>query len=218
MFTGIVQAVGQVNRIENAGDSARFVIGAGPLQLDDVKLGDSIAVSGPCLTVIEKIDQAFAVDVSGETLARTTLGDKRVGDPVNLEKALRVSDHLGGHLVTGHVDGVGVVASRGNLSEYVSFRVRAPTELAKYIASKGSISVDGVSLTVNAVEAETFDLMIIPHTLQETTLGKLNQGDKVNLEIDIVARYIERLSDFATGGNGGGVTRDSLSKAGFAGN
>ena len=198
MFTGIIQALGKISRIDKSADSARIEISAGGLDLGDVKLGDSIAVSGPCLTVIEFDADSFAVDVSTETLERTTLGSKRVGTAVNLEKALRLSDRLGGHLVSGRVD--------------------APQALAKYFAEKGSVSVDGVSLTVNAVSGTTFELMIIPHTLQETTLGSLAGGDPVNLEIDLVARYLERLSSYDTNPAGTGLTAETLRRSGFTEN
>ena len=218
MFTGIIQALGKISRIDRGADSARIEIAAGGLDLGDVKLGDSIAVSGPCLTVIEFDSTRFAVDVSTETLERTTLGGKRVGTTVNLEKALRLSDRLGGHLVSGHVDGVGRVIDRVALDDYVRFRIDAPQPLAKYFAEKGSVCVDGVSLTVNAVSATTFELMIIPHTLQETTLGTLAGGDPVNLEIDLVARYLERLSSYDTGAAATGLTADTLRRTGFTEN
>jgi riboflavin synthase len=218
MFTGIIQALGKISRIDKSADSARIEISAGGLDLGDVKLGDSIAVSGPCLTVIEFDADSFAVDVSTETLERTTLGSKRVGTAVNLEKALRLSDRLGGHLVSGHVDGVGRVVERAAVDGYVRFRIDAPQALAKYFAEKGSVSVDGVSLTVNAVSGTTFELMIIPHTLQETTLGSLAGGDPVNLEIDLVARYLERLSSYDTNPAGTGLTAETLRRSGFTEN
>lgn len=215
MFTGIIQALGSVARIDSGRDSARLSIAAGKLDLTDVALGDSIAVSGPCLTVVESSAGEFVVDVSRETLARTTLGKKRAGDVVNLEKALRLSDRLGGHLVSGHVDGVGITVGRETLEDYVRFRIEAPPELGRYIAAKGSIAVDGVSLTVNAVEGNEFDLMIIPHTLKETTLGDLNSGVPVNLEIDLVARYLERLTQFDGGRDHEALPLEALQRAGF---
>ncbi|HJP37160.1 MAG TPA: riboflavin synthase [Gammaproteobacteria bacterium] len=215
MFTGIIQAKGTVARIDNGQDSARLSIAAGKLDLGDVKLGDSIAVSGPCLTVIDKSDHEFAVDVSRETLERTTMGSKRTGDPVNLEKALRLSDRLGGHLVSGHVDGVGTTVGLVALEDYVQIRIEAPPELSKYIAAKGSISVDGVSLTVNAVYGVEFDLMIIPHTLKETTLGSLDRDDRINLEIDLVARYLERLVTYSDAKEAEPMPLDALRRAGF---
>jgi len=215
MFTGIVKALGTVARIENGEASARMSIAAGGLDLTDVKLGDSIAVSGPCLTVIAKSGDQFVVDVSSETLARTTLGAKQIGAAVNLEKALRLSDRLGGHLVSGHVDGLGAVIDKAVLEDYVQFRIEAPAALARYIAAKGSISVDGVSLTVNTVDANEFDLMIIPHTLAETTLGDLDPGQNVNLEIDLVARYLERLAGYVESNDAESLPLESLRQAGF---
>ena len=215
MFTGIIQALGEVARIDRGADTARLLIGAGKLDLSDVALGDSIAVSGPCLTVVEFDATSFAVDVSTETLERTTLGAKRAGDRVNLEKALRLADRLGGHLVSGHVDGVGSVTDRADLDDYVRFRVDAPRALARYIAEKGSIAVDGVSLTVNAVTDTAFELMIIPHTLKETTLGTLASGHPVNLEIDLVARYLERLAAFGAAPTAEPLSGAKLAAAGF---
>jgi riboflavin synthase len=215
MFTGIVEAFGTIARIEMASDSARISIASTQLDLSDVKLGDSIAVSGPCLTVVDLGSQEFVVDVSSETLARTTIGKKKTGESVNLEKAMRLSDRLGGHIVSGHIDGVGTVVERTKLDEYVKFRIRSPIELAKYIAAKGSISVDGVSLTVNAVEGTTFELMIIPHTLKETTLGDAQPGHEVNLEIDIVARYLEQLLVNTNPHPTDKLSMDALQRAGF---
>jgi riboflavin synthase len=217
MFTGIVSAVGRVVRIESGQDSARIAIEPGHLDLNDVVLGDSIAVSGPCLTVVVNDMSEFVVDVSSETLARTTLGTKQIGHGVNLEKALRLSDRLGGHLVSGHIDGVGTVLERVERDDYVQFRVESPADLTKYIASKGSIAIDGVSLTVNVARARDFDLMIIPHTLNETTLGSLKAGHKVNLEIDLIARYLERLANFKGENDADPVNLASLKQAGFTG-
>lgn len=193
MFTGIIQTLGRIESLVPQGDAVRLTIVAPDLDTSDVVLGDSIAVSGPCLTAVALGPDRFEADVSPETLARTSLGGKRPGDRVNLEKALRLSDRLGGHLVSGHVDGVGEVRERTALAQYVKFRIAAPAELARYIAMKGSIAVEGVSLTVNAVDGVEFELMIIPHTLERTTLGELQAGSRVNLEIDLVARYLERL-------------------------
>lgn len=193
MFTGIVQAVGDIAAIETRGGDARLRIATGGLDLGDVQLGDSIAVSGVCLTAIALDARSFTADVSAETLARTTLGARRVGDAVNLEKALTPSSRLGGHLVSGHVDGVGEVLERRADARSVRFRMRASESLAKYIAAKGSICVDGVSLTVNTVDGAVFELNIVPHTLAHTTLDALQAGGRVNLEVDLIARYLERL-------------------------
>ena len=193
MFTGIIQAVGRIASLEQSANQMRLGIDVGALALDDVKAGDSIAVSGPCLTVTTLSPRHFTVDVSPETLAHTTLGGLTVGSAVNLEKALCLADRLGGHLVSGHVDGVGEVLAREDRTDYVFFRIAAPASLARYIAHKGSICVEGVSLTVNAVSGAAFELLLIPHTLRETTLGELVVGSRVNLEVDLVARYLERM-------------------------
>jgi riboflavin synthase len=167
------------------------------------------------LTVIDFANDSFTVDVSGETLARTTIGSKKLGSSVNLEKALRLSDRLGGHLVSGHVDGVGSILARNVLEDYVQFRIEAPPDLAKYIAAKGSIALDGVSLTVNSIGPNNFDLMIIPHTLERTTMGSLQVGGLVNLEIDLVARYLERLFNQGDATESAGVSLSDLQQAGF---
>ncbi len=195
MFSGIIEAKGEIQKISLDGDSARITIAAGGLSMDDVTLGDSIACSGACLTVVDFDKSSFSVDVSSETLKLTTIGQLASGSAVNLEKALLVSARLGGHIVTGHVDGVGEVVQKEQLSEYVRFVIEAPSSLSKYIAKKGSVCVDGISLTVNEVDENRFELMIIPHTLSVTTLGQTLVGTQVNLEIDVVARYCERLLD-----------------------
>lgn len=217
MFTGIIQAVGKIAALEPKGADLRVRIATGKLDLGDVRLGDSIAVNGVCLTAVELPGDGFWADVSGETLARTTLGELRVGQAVNLEKALTPTTRLGGHLVSGHVDGIGTVVRRWEDGRSVRFRVRAPDELAKYIAQKGSICVDGISLTVNAVEGAEFELNIVPHTLQETTMGGYAAGTRVNLEVDIIARYLERLllGEKAANPGGGGITEAFLAEHGF---
>jgi riboflavin synthase len=194
MFSGIIAAVGQIAEVAGRGDGAptvRLTIDAGRLDLDDVAVGDSIACSGVCLTVVEVRGKGFAVDVSPETLA-CTVGLDAPG-PVNLEKALRLSDRLGGHLVSGHVDGVGEVLRFDPVGDNRLLEIRAPEALARYVARKGSIAVDGVSLTTNAVEGAAFSINLIPHTLAATTLARLRPGSRVNLEIDLIARYCERL-------------------------
>jgi len=193
VFTGIIQAIGQIARIEPRGGDVRLHIDAGSLDLSDVAPGDSIAVSGVCLTALEPSAHGFVADVSNETLGLTTLGDAVVGDAVNLEKALRLADRLGGHLVTGHVDGLGeVMAIEADArSRRIGFRV--PATLARYLARKGSVCIDGVSLTVNAVCEDEFEVNLIPHTLEATTLAQRQVGDAVNLEVDLMARYAERL-------------------------
>jgi len=193
MFTGIVQGVGTVRSIDERGGDVTIVFDTGDVALDDVAIGDSIAVNGACLTATRIDGSSFAADVSRETLALTTIGDWRVGTRINIEKALLAGQALGGHYVTGHVDGVGEVVSRHDDARSVRVVFRVPRELARYIARKGSICVDGVSLTVNGVEADTFDVNLIPHTLDVTTLGELAPGRRVNLEVDIIARYLERL-------------------------
>lgn len=192
MFSGIVADVGTITRAEDRAGGLRLVIGTGTLGLEDVQLGDSIAVNGVCLTVVKMEGKAFTVDVSRETL-NCTVGLDSQGARVNLEKALRLSDRLGGHLVSGHVDGVGEVASFTDLGESWRLVARAPQALAKYIAAKGSITINGVSLTVNRVAGTEFEVNLIPHTLAMTTLGELRAGAKVNLEIDLIARYVERM-------------------------
>ncbi len=198
----------------------RLRIATGKLDLADVGVGDSIAVSGVCLTVtsLEK-EGFFHADVSAETLEHTVLGEKEVGAAVNLEKALTLSSRLGGHLVTGHVDGTGEVVERRDVGDSVRFRIAAPASLAKYIARKGSICVDGVSLTVNQVAGAEFELNIVPHTLRETTLGEYRPGYRVNLEVDIIARYLERLllGERAAADGSGELTMDKLVAAGMIG-
>ncbi len=193
MFTGIIQTVGSIALIERKGGDVCFRIHTNALDMGDVQRGDSIAVSGVCLTAIEHSANEFTADVSGETLARTTLGNLSTGSRVNLEKALKLSSRLGGHLVSGHVDGVAEVVERSAEARSVRFRIQAPAALARYLAGKGSICLDGVSLTVNTVEGALFDINVVPHTLQSTTLGEVQPGCRVNLEVDLIARYLERL-------------------------
>jgi riboflavin synthase len=194
MFTGIIQSIGRIHEYEARGGDARMVIAGGGLDLSDVAPGDSIAVNGVCLTAVALTPDSFSVDVSAETL-RCTEGFTP-GAEVNLEKALRLADRLGGHLVSGHVDGVGTVHRFVPVGESQLLEVDAPRELARYIIRKGSITVNGVSLTVNHVEGARFALNLIPHTLEMTTLKHLQAGSRVNLEVDMIARYVERLAQF----------------------
>jgi riboflavin synthase len=191
MFSGIVAAVGRITQLTPREAGFRLHVEAGRLAIDDVALGDSIAHNGVCLTVVAREGNTFCVDVSPETLSCTVgLGEP---GPVNLEKALKLSDVIGGHLVSGHVDGVGEVLRFDPVGDNRLLEIRAPKELAKYIARKGSIVVDGASLTTNAVNGTDFTINLIPHTLENTTLGRLHPGAKVNLEVDLIARYCERL-------------------------
>lgn len=215
MFTGIIEAVGKIEKMESRGADLHLQIGTNDLDLSDVQLGDSIAVSGVCLTAVELGDHYFVADVSAESLAKTTLGDLKQNDGVNLEKALTPSSRLGGHLVSGHVDGVGEVVSRENEGRSVRFGIRAPKELARYIAQKGSICVDGISLTVNHLDRDVFDLNIVPHTLAHTTMEDIKPGGKVNLEVDVIARYLERLLLGEDATKGSGVSVELLRKSGF---
>lgn len=193
MFSGIVAAVGTLRAFTRHGDDAHARIEAEALDLTDVKVGDSIAVSGVCLTVTAISDGAFEADLSAETLARTTFKRARAGDKLNLEKALAFGERLGGHLVSGHIDAVAVLQARVAEGQSVKMTFQAPAGLARYIAEKGSICVDGVSLTVNWIEGSRFTVNLVPHTLHATTFGTLRIGDEVNLEVDLLARYLERL-------------------------
>jgi riboflavin synthase len=193
MFTGIVQTIGRIARSESRGGDTRLWIDAADLDLGDVVIGDSICVSGVCLTAIVLDGAQFAVDVSVETLSCTTLGSLRVGAGVNLEKSLRLADRLGGHLVSGHVDGVGRVAAVAPDARSQRWAFELPQALARYIAAKGSVCVDGVSLTVNEVEGNRFGVNLIPHTIDVTTFRDKRIGDPVNIEVDLIARYVERL-------------------------
>jgi riboflavin synthase len=194
MFTGIIQSTGRVTRSEPRGGDLRFTLIAPDFDASDIALGDSIAVSGCCLTVVEREGDTLAFDVSNESLGLTTLGGLGIGDRVNLEKALRLSDRLGGHLVSGHVDGIGTIAAIEPDARSQRWRIAAPHGLMRYIAAKGSVCVDGVSLTVNAVDDDGFEVNLVPHTVAHTTFAERRAGDRVNLEIDMLARYVERLS------------------------
>lgn len=194
MFTGIVQAVGRVAALTPRAGDVELLIDSGKLPLDGVALGDSIAVSGACLTVTRLEARAFAADVSNETLACTTLGALAVGSPVNLERALRAGDALGGHYVTGHVDGVATVVALRRDARSLRVSIEVPERLARYVATKGSATVEGTSLTVNEVDGRVFGVNLIPHTQDVTTLGALTVGQRVNFEVDIIARYVDRMN------------------------
>ncbi len=221
MFTGIIQALGKVVATEAKGGDMRLHIHSGSLDMADVCLGDSIATNGVCLTVIALPGDGYWADVSKETLDFTTLGTLKAGSPVNLEKALRASDRLGGHIVSGHVDGVGIVVSRHSDARSERFRLRAPDSLAKYIAHKGSICVDGVSLTVNKVDGAEFELNIVPHTIEKTIFSHYKAKTPVNLEVDVISRYLERLiwgesaSNPQNNPKSGSITLDFLKNSGF---
>lgn len=217
MFTGIIQAKGSITAIENQGDDARLCIDAGKLDMADVVPGDSICVNGVCLTVTEMNAKGFCADVSGETLSRTCLSGLSANSPVNLEKSMLPTTRMGGHLVSGHVDGVAKIVERTTAGRSVQFKILVPETLAKYIAEKGSVCVDGVSLTVNAVSGAEFDINIIPHTLNETIIGEYKQGQSVNIEVDIVARYLERLllGDDACKPGKQNITMEFLKEHGF---
>lgn len=217
MFTGIIQSIGEIRSLEPRGGDVRLTVATGKLDMGAVVLGDSIAVNGVCLTAVVLEGAAFAADVSRETLSLTTLGDLKTGSAVNLEKALTLATPLGGHLVSGHVDGVGRVVELREDARSVRFRVEAPPELARYIAHKGSICVDGISLTVNGVSGCVFDLNIVPHTLKETIMSSYGAGTGVNLEVDLVARYLERLvlGDKAADPSAMGITAEFLAEHGF---
>jgi riboflavin synthase len=194
MFTGIVQAIGEVRTITPRGGDVEFVFASGALSLEGVAIGDSISVSGCCLTVTRLTADSFAADASLETLQVTTLGRWQMGQRVNLEKALRAGDPLGGHYVTGHVDGIAKVVAAASDARSLRVDFEAPATLARYVARKGSVCIDGVSLTVNDVEQNRFGVNLIPHTLEVTTLGACRPGTQANLEVDIIARYVERMS------------------------
>ncbi len=217
MFTGIIQAIGTLRDIQPKGGDLRLTLATGKLDMSDVALGDSIAVNGVCLTAVLFDQQSFSADVSRETLSLTSLGNLARGSKVNLEKALTLQTRLGGHLVSGHVDGLGEVINRHDDARSVRFSIRAPDHLAKYIAMKGSICIDGTSLTVNKVDGSTFELNIVPHTLQETIMADYRSGTRVNLEVDVIARYLERLllGEQAAQPTATGITEAFLAEHGF---
>lgn len=215
MFTGIIEALGRIKKIEPVGGDMRLHVDAGSLDMSDVQLGDSIAVNGVCLTAIEFDNKHFVADVSNETIALTSLKDLATGSEVNLEKALLPTTRLGGHLVSGHVDGLGEVLTIKEASRSVQLIIRAPEELKHYIAMKGSICIDGTSLTVNKITNKDFEINIVPHTQQRTIIKNYKPGTKVNLEVDLIARYLERLLMKQDDTTNSGITLETLAKAGF---
>ncbi|EKO3496595.1 riboflavin synthase [Vibrio fluvialis] len=217
MFTGIVEAVGTLTAITPKGEDITISVDAGKLDMGDVKLGDSIATNGVCLTVVEFNSHSYSADLSLETLKKSGFANYKVGDKVNLEKAMLPTTRFGGHIVSGHVDGVGEIVERNPVGRAIELWVAMPAELSKYVAEKGSITVDGISLTVNDLRKNAFKLTIVPHTTQETTIDHFQVGRKVNLEVDVLARYLERLL------NGGRyeqpesrITMEFLQQNGFA--
>lgn len=216
MFTGIIEAVGTLRKLERKGDDIRLTVASGKLDLSDVRLGDSIATNGVCLTVVQQLADGYVADVSAETVSLTGFANYKVGTKVNLEKAVTPTTRLGGHMVSGHVDGIAMVEQRLVRGQAIEFWLAAPAELGRYIAHKGSITIDGVSLTVNEVDGSRFRLTIVPHTAGETTLIDLQAGDKVNIEVDLIARYLERLMNYdGKDSKSGGVTIEMLARAGF---
>lgn len=219
MFTGLIEDIGEIVQIGRKGESFQIAV-ASHLALDSKEIGASIAVDGVCLTAVAIEKSQFTVEVSPETLARTTLTTRKRGDRVNLERALRLSDRLGGHLVTGHVDGTGVIRALSRPRNAVVLTIAAGEEIMRFLVAKGSVAVDGISLTVNEVEADAFSLSIIPHTAQATTIGEKKGGDRVNLETDILGKYVEKfLSGAVTGprkrDGSASLTYDFLRKQGF---
>ncbi|MBL4281860.1 riboflavin synthase [Vibrio fluvialis] len=217
MFTGIVEAVGTLTAITPKGEDITISVDAGKLDMGDVKLGDSIATNGVCLTVVEFNSHSYSADLSLETLKKSGFANYKVGDKVNLEKAMLPTTRFGGHIVSGHVDGVGEIVERNPVGRAIELWVAMPAELSKYVAEKGAITVDGISLTVNDLRKNAFKLTIVPHTTQETTIDHFQVGRKVNLEVDVLARYLERLL------NGGRdeqpesrITMEFLQQNGFA--
>ena len=219
MFTGIIEAVGKILRTETRGGDMRVTVSTGKLLMREKSVGESISVNGVCLTAVEFGNEYFVADVSRETLSRTTLGKLANGQSVNLERALLPTTRLGGHLVSGHVDGIGRITEKKHDGRSWRFRIEAPTALSKYIAEKGSICLDGISLTVNDIHDSNFGINIVPHTLEATTLSELGVGNEINIEVDLLSRYIERLLMGApavdTGVQEKGVTLELLKNTGY---
>jgi riboflavin synthase len=214
MFTGLIEDVGRVVKLIKTGSAARLDVATG-FPLEAIKLGDSIAVNGVCLTVVEKSSAQFSFDISPESIECTTFSRTRPGQPVNLERALRLGDRLGGHIVSGHVDCVATIVERREVSSNHVFSFRLPEGFSRYIIKKGSITIEGISLTVNSVSDNVFSVNIIPHTVKHTTLQYKKPGDEVNIETDIIGKYIERLMTGQNDGRDNGVTMELLAKSGF---
>ncbi len=214
MFTGLIEDIGKVLRLERTGAGARLVASCG-LPLEEIRIGDSVAVNGACLTVVGKDTGCISFDVSPETVTRTTLGRLRPGAYVNLERALRLGDRLGGHLVSGHVDCMAVISGSREDSSNLIVSFRIPEKFSRYLIEKGSVAIDGISLTVNEIEGDVFSVNIIPHTAQQTTLHLKRQGGEVNVETDLIGKYIERLLGPAREKGRDGVSMELLAKNGF---
>jgi len=213
MFTGIIEDKGKILRADVRGQGRRLILKV-PRHLTDLQLGDSINVNGACLTVVEKTGENIAVDVSSETVEKTTFREVREGDEVNLELAMRLSDRLGGHIVTGHVDAVGTLVERRSEQDFVHLKVQVPKSVSRYVVPKGSIAVDGISLTVNACDGDEIQMTLIPYTLEKTTLLNKRVGDRVNLEADVLGKFVEKLME---GRESGKVTLSFLREHGFIG-
>jgi len=218
MFTGIIEATGKIASIKSSQGDSLLQINSSELDMADVTLGDSIAVNGVCLTVIDFADTTFTADVSAETISRSCFQHYKVGTAVNLEKAMQANGRLGGHMVSGHVDGIGEVIARTQDARSWRFHIKVPKEIVHYIAEKGSITVDGISLTVNSIVDQVFDVNIVPHTIASTNMGTFEVGTKVNLEVDLIARYLERLlnKDSSDTSNDSTLTKEMLIENGFA--
>lgn len=216
MFTGIIEAVGTLTAITPKGEDISVTVEVGKLDMSDVKLGDSIATNGVCLTVVDFTQTSYSADLSLETLNKTGFAHYQAGDKLNLEKAMLPTTRFGGHIVSGHVDGVGEIVERNMVGRAIEFWVAMPAEISKYVAEKGSITVDGISLTVNALRKNAFKLTIVPHTGEETTIADFNVGRKVNLEVDVMARYMEQLLNSQQQSAESRLTMEFLQQNGFA--
>ena len=193
MFTGIIQTIGKISKIESNDSNGRIVFEVEKFILDDIRIGDSISVNGVCLSVIKKTEDTFSVDVSNETMRLTTFSVLKVNNNVNFEKAMILSDRINGHFVSGHIDGTGIIKEKKKEGRSTFFLIEFPQDLKKFVSKKGSISIDGVSLTINTTQGNSFGVNIIPHTLSETIMSEYKEGDKVNIEVDLIARYLDKL-------------------------